>query len=209
MSIANKLVTIAENEQKVYEAGKQAEYDRFWDIYQENGNKKSWEFAFAGGGWDDAVYNPKYPINVTGSASNMFSNSYRLISTKVPIILSGKNTPNVFTWSSALKTIPSIKVTDTVIYNSWFTNCIVLEEINFTEDSVIGNSINLSPCTKLTLGSLKSIISALKDFSGTNKEFTCTLTLSGESQAILNADGATAPNGLTWLEYAYSKCWNC
>ena len=40
MSIADKLTTIAENEQKVYDAGKQAEYDEFWDIFQDYGNRR-------------------------------------------------------------------------------------------------------------------------------------------------------------------------
>ena len=34
MSIAEKLTTIAENEQKVYDAGQKSEYDRFWDSYR-------------------------------------------------------------------------------------------------------------------------------------------------------------------------------
>ena len=41
MSIAEKLVTVAENEQKVYDAGKQAEYDAFWDNYQVYGNREN------------------------------------------------------------------------------------------------------------------------------------------------------------------------
>ena len=34
MSIADKLTTIAENEQKVYDAGAKSEHDKFWDSYQ-------------------------------------------------------------------------------------------------------------------------------------------------------------------------------
>ena len=36
MSIADKLQTILENEQKVFDAGKKAENERFWDIYHED-----------------------------------------------------------------------------------------------------------------------------------------------------------------------------
>ena len=39
MSVADKLTTIVENEQKVYDAGKQAAYDWFWDRYQLDGVK--------------------------------------------------------------------------------------------------------------------------------------------------------------------------
>ena len=40
MSIADKLITIAENEQKVYHAGKQAEYNKFWDISKKMASEK-------------------------------------------------------------------------------------------------------------------------------------------------------------------------
>ena len=84
MTIAEKLTTIAENEQRVYnagynagkalnydegyEAGKQAEYDAFWDGYQENGERKNYNYGFAGYGWTDENFRPAYninPINIT------------------------------------------------------------------------------------------------------------------------------------------------
>lgn len=50
----NKLTTIAENEQKVYDNGvadgKQAEYDAFWDGFLENGERKVFTMAFANWG---------------------------------------------------------------------------------------------------------------------------------------------------------------
>ena len=62
MSIAEKLQTIAENEQKVFESGKQAEYDRFWDTYQANGNRTDYSNAFAGVGWTSEIFKPKHDI---------------------------------------------------------------------------------------------------------------------------------------------------
>ena len=48
MSIADKLTTIAENEQRVYDAGKQAQYDEFWDDFQKNGTEYMYYgYAFA------------------------------------------------------------------------------------------------------------------------------------------------------------------
>ena len=64
MSIADKLNTIAENEQKVYDAGKQAEYDRFWDNFQNYGNRTSYRFGFGGDGWNDDNFRPKYDIPI-------------------------------------------------------------------------------------------------------------------------------------------------
>ena len=64
MSIAEKLQTIAENEQKVYEAGKQAEYDACWDSYQDYGNRDYYSGAFGGAGWVEIIGEMKYPIKL-------------------------------------------------------------------------------------------------------------------------------------------------
>lgn len=63
MAIADKLQTVAENQQKVYEAGKKAEYDAFWDAYQDYGNRTNYSHAFGGGGWTKNTIHIKYPIN--------------------------------------------------------------------------------------------------------------------------------------------------
>ena len=69
MSIADKLAIIAENEQKVYEAGKQAEWNVFWDSFQQNGTRTNYEGAFDGKGWDDNNFKPKYDIINIGDYS--------------------------------------------------------------------------------------------------------------------------------------------
>lgn len=64
----------------VYEAGKKAEYDAFWDAYQQNGNRTNYSGAFGGEGWgkrDDknaVAYKPKYNMTIQ-NASTMFANS--------------------------------------------------------------------------------------------------------------------------------------
>lgn len=85
MSIADKLTQIAENEQKVYDAGyekgkaeggggnteeayqqgRQDEYDAFWDAYQDNGNRTDYANCFSGQGWTEETYKPKYDIDTT------------------------------------------------------------------------------------------------------------------------------------------------
>lgn len=65
MSIADKLQTIAENVPKVYEAGKQAEYDAFWDEAQKNGTRTDYNFAFSADMWTKENFKPKYPIRPT------------------------------------------------------------------------------------------------------------------------------------------------
>lgn len=93
MTISEKLTQIAENEQKVFDAGyekgkaegyqngydegnaegikegieegKQAEYDAFWDNYQTNGTRIVYDCAFAG--WSYDTFRPKYDIKPTSA----------------------------------------------------------------------------------------------------------------------------------------------
>lgn len=53
--------------------GQQAEYDAFWDAYQENGNRTDYQMAFAGMGWNDETFQPKYDIKPKG-VLHLFSN---------------------------------------------------------------------------------------------------------------------------------------
>lgn len=54
--------------------GMQTEYDRFWDGYQENGNKVLCQSAYAYRGWNDTTYNPKH-IDKPTNANRMFYES--------------------------------------------------------------------------------------------------------------------------------------
>lgn len=59
---------------EVYEAGKQAEYDAFWDASQNSGNRTDYRQFFAGPGWTAEICKPKYDMHVT-NAYMMFMNS--------------------------------------------------------------------------------------------------------------------------------------
>lgn len=74
MSIADKLTTIAENEQKVYDAGAKSEHDKFWDAFQENGKRVSYSSVFVEAirYWSKESFKPKYNIAPKGSVDSMF-----------------------------------------------------------------------------------------------------------------------------------------
>lgn len=77
MDIAEKLVKIAENEQKVYDAGKKAEYDAFWDAYQNKGKRTNYSYAFYGynqtsNPWNDVTFKPKYNMKLSARTNYMF-----------------------------------------------------------------------------------------------------------------------------------------
>lgn len=71
MTLSKKTKIIAENVPKVYEAGvktgKTAEYDRFWDTYQDKGNPKDYSCAFANASWTTEFFKPKYDIIATNA----------------------------------------------------------------------------------------------------------------------------------------------
>lgn len=50
--------------------GQQAEYDRFWDDFQQNGARKSYFCAFAGSCWTPKTFKPKYPIKIVETSSS-------------------------------------------------------------------------------------------------------------------------------------------
>lgn len=90
MSIAEKLTQIAENEQKVYdagvEAGKKSEWDTFWDSYQLNGTRTIYYNAFTNNWWSKANFKPKYDIIIgdgydygTNAFANINNNNGELI----------------------------------------------------------------------------------------------------------------------------------
>lgn len=237
MSVADKLTTVAENVPKVYEAGKQTEYGRFWDAYQLNGKRTDYDHAFAGAGWNTETFHPKYDIKpksgymmfryfpatidmvewlkelgVTFDNSNNTSVAYMFFAcnfTRIDTVnlckISG-TTGDMFAYSSNLHTIDKIICQEKTAWTSnTFTSCSNLA--NLTIEGVIGGNVSFKACP-LTAESAKSIISALKDYSGTDKEYTYSVTFSASTLELLEAEGATAPGGLTWTEYIKAKRWN-
>lgn len=72
MSIGQKVEQVAD---LVYEKGKDAEWNEFWDAYQYNkGEGLSYDNLFSRQSWSDINFKPKYDIIVT-NANQMFYNS--------------------------------------------------------------------------------------------------------------------------------------
>lgn len=213
MSIAKKLTTVAQNMDKVYQSGytsgyetgkaeggdtetaynegftdgKQAEYDRFWDAYQQQGNRTDYTQAFVRA-WTDEIFRPKYHIKPT-NMSGMFqysaitdlkdkletlgvtldtSNCTSLIQafqyaeiTHIPTIDARLSTNMAYTFGSGCKVVAIDKLIvseTTPIVDSTFGTARDLQNITF--EGTIGRSINLqwSPLTK---ESMKSVVAAL------------------------------------------------
>lgn len=97
------LTAIAENQPKIkaqgFEEGKQAEYDAFWDSYQNKGaNKQSvYGSMFFGEAWNDATFKPKYDIKLNNTQSagktfyrNAVTNIYQVLTNKGLKIIIGE-----------------------------------------------------------------------------------------------------------------------
>ena len=186
MSIAEKLVTIAENEQKVFEAGKRAEYDRFWDDFQQNGNKRNYRNAFFN--WSADNYNPKYPIIMTSQANDVFYYC-KMTDTKVDISTTTGMT-RCFSACTELVTIRKLTVTENVTYSAdCFNDCFKLENITF--EGIIGQDISFADSPLLSKASIENIFSVL---SSTVKGKILTLNLA----AVTTAFGGT--DSQEWLD---------
>lgn len=77
MDIAEKVLRQKKDFDDVYEAGKKAEYDAFWDRVQDYGNRTNYDYAFAGIGWIEEIFKPKHDI-VPLTANGMFQTNRML-----------------------------------------------------------------------------------------------------------------------------------
>ena len=198
MSIAEKVLRAKADIDAVYEAGKaqggDSYYDTFWDNYQNYGNRTDYELAFAGKGWTEESFKPKYDITATSDyASQMFWGcnitdlSGILKKQNVELITEGCKNPLQMFQNSKIEIIPPLdfsSATGSTSYCFASNRIKTIERLkvsentrfvsqtfsnasaleNITFEGVIGNDISFSSCSKLTHDSLMSIIGALKPF---------------------------------------------
>ena len=126
-----------EKVREVFDAGKQAEYDLFWDAYQQNGTRANYEGAFSGKGWTLTTFKPKYDITVTESAYNLFKAcelSVDLVQLLdrlgVTLDLSKSNNVQYAFYGSAFTHIGVINATSSSSVNNTFNSCGTLVTID-------------------------------------------------------------------------------
>ena len=177
------------------EQGKQAEYDRFWNIFQNNGNRTNYDYAFAEdriSTWSKGI-NPKYPI-VPKSIEYCFygftAKDFSEFCANNKIDLSQCGSMRCAFDSSTIEKMPPFKASG--LYGT-FQNCYSLETIEDIGTTLSGNIFtgqatntfanctrlvnlhfsciinavfNFSNCSSLSYESLKNIKEQLKDNSG-------------------------------------------
>lgn len=202
------------NVPRVYEAGRESFYDEFWDNFQNYGKRTVYNYAFdqsttvkLNGGWNDKTCNPKYPITIV-QGDGIWNNNKDI--TRINQIIDATKCvggiAGICTGCTGLTFIKKIIAHKNLTYVNSFHTCSKLENITFEGDIGTNISFQWSP---LTAKSAKSVITHLFDYSAdATKAYAYTVNFSDTTLALLEAEGNTAPNGGTWLEYIDSLGWN-
>ena len=220
MSIAEKLTTIAENEPKVYEAGRRS----FMETYQ--GNAYDGSYLFASPAWGDKTFYPVKDIDLQTNTFYYFSwwrvpyidLAQRLDDCGVKILPATKGGAYLQTFANCYVTrLPELDFSSiptqmfdktfynartlvtidklilgehTGTFNSTFHLCDALK--NIVIEGTIASNISFSS-SPLTVDSMKSIIASLKDYSGTTTTKTLTLKATA-SQNLTDEDRQNITN---------------
>ena len=209
-----------EDLQAKYDEGKQAEYDRFWDGVQQNGNRTVYTYAFRN--WHNAEINPKYPIVCDGAGTQMFDgcmellfppkvtpqNGYfdtiyamftncrkmKAVNWDISVVTSTSSAMfNTFHMCQELVTIKSLTfdVAESVsITANFFGYCHKLENVQFG-GTLRNNGLNMQYSTKLSKASIESLINVL---STTTSGKSVTLSKTAVNNAFTDAEWATLAN---------------
>ena len=224
----------AEGIEQGYTEGKQAEYDAFWDAYQQEGKRTFYRYAFNFGGWTEQNFKPKYDIIPTGEITSIFANTtinadlveicekqgivmdFSQITqfeycfqnsdfTRVGVIDARKSDKFVSVFSGA-KNLVTI---DEIILSKKCTNY----SNAFTNCSAlknvkfsgeIVNSLNIYYSHKLSRASIESLINCLSD---TTSEKTLTLSRTAVDKAFeyYDSDGELQNGAASWEWYELTE----
>lgn len=190
---------------KVFDVGKKAEYDAFWDNLQQNGNRKHYANAFSFVGWNDDIYNPKYPIVPTNTQGigSIFNWNQDITDTKVPITAYG-SCNGAFNKCVRLRRIPKLIFSGaTSIINTTFQDCTALEEL-YCEGTLDLTGLDLHWSTKLNKASIESVINCLSDDT-TGLTVTLSQTAVNNAFGINVDDASTYPEGSEYYNLRNSK----
>lgn len=211
------------------EAGKNAEYDAFWDSI----NISSWVNLFSGIAWNNVTFKPTFDLIPVGNAGNMFYNcgfkgDMVELCERQGIIFDLSQTTNInfgYSMFTRLGVLDFRSITsqtlDLMFYNNDFLETIdkfiiksdgsqnvgrILARTlkNITFEGVIGqNGCNISFSKVLSKESITSVVNAL---SSTTTNLTVTISLTAVNNAFATAEGlADGSTSQEWLDLAATK----
>lgn len=205
MSIAEKITRAKADLDEVYAAGKQAEYDAFWDDFQKNGERRNYHYAFFSrwnlGCWSDKTFKPKYPIicdggeQATDTCRNMLYGNYGITKIEQRIVI--RNTPLWATFDDILYLQAIHDLTIENITEAWnpFRGCENLVSLNIKGEIAV-NGFSWAQSTRLDHDSIVKIIGIL---STTTTGLSVTLSKTAVNNAFATSEGAA--DGSTSAEW--------
>lgn len=174
-----------------FEAGKKAEYDAFWDSFQNNGERAAYGYAFAFDGWNDESFCPKYDLNTNGTAFMFAYNGYqssknRIVDVKgclekagVTLDTSGaKIMNNMFYVAISITRVPTISFESMTQCDGLFFSCsqlVNIDKLIFKSDGTTNlTGTPFSGCSRLKGLTVEGVI-------GRNLSFSSSPLLTAES----------------------------
>lgn len=192
MSISEKLITIAENEPKIYDKGVSDERVKFTNAITDNGTRKNYMYAFAYANYSGVRFaepiTPDYYIN------HMFYSCANLTELPTPLDFSKiletatdsyAYRRSVFAYCRNLEFVPDLNMRVIGGIEEWFIQCRKLHTIellrvkretiynstfsmcdsleNITFEGEIGQNISFADCPKLSTASIVNIFEHLSD----------------------------------------------
>lgn len=120
--------------------GRYNAYHEFWDTYQQMGNRRHYSYAFAGYGWTDETFKPKYDIIIGNSTStamfsyNKVTNLKKILDEQNVELITGDCTDlgSMFSGCSNLWNIPPIDASSSKHCNQMFSYCGKINGIELT-----------------------------------------------------------------------------
>lgn len=215
-------------------AGQISEYDRFWDSFQQNGERADYQYCFCGYAWDDANFKPKYKFRNKGSRNGFM---YMFFQSKGGIT---KLTPDMFdmeqsdVWygnymfqHATIKEVEIVltncistgrmfqdfkgesliihKWTSDKTYDSSFIGCINLKHLRWI-DSEIGQQPRVFDLSACTLLEAESIRNTISVLSDTASGSTIKFSLTAVNNAFETAEGlADGSTSAEWLDLIATK----
>ena len=214
-------------------AGKEAEWNKFWDTFQDYGKKRSYTNAFYSKFWTNDNFHPKYDLAVKDSGKWMFQDSLISKIRKVKLDLTECTSVDNMFYRSAFEELPELNISNPSItkLTSMFNGATKLQEIKklilgenqtfeniFTKcsslkyieiEGAIARDIDFSPCYQLTITSIINIIQHLKNYKNTTEENNYTIKFHTDSWTLLNENNDIIPDDAfeTWKDYIQSIGW--
>lgn len=226
-TLREEAVKLRENLDKVYDAGKDAEWSDFWDTYQNNGKRANYNYAFYSMYWNDKTFRPKHSI-VSTSATQIFRGSaisdigkimkdngvafdfsranatfqytfYECDTATLPTIdaSSAIKLDTTFGAMSNLVTIDKLILGASTTYTTPFSGARELKNL-IVEGTIGQNGFSVVNSSNLTHDSLMSIINALADYSEDTSGTKWVVTLGSTNKAKLTEAELQIANNKGW-----------